>query len=162
METVLEGTNSAAREFPTVRFIHGPVKCGAAAACTCAAVLATLIGCSGSSQEARVSGEINLDGTPIGPGTVVFAPVDGIKPATGSIERDGTYTLKTSRELGLAAGKYKVAVSIREMPENVKRGDRPPLGKLRIPAKYEQSSTSGLEYEVAPGENTIDIPLTSG
>jgi hypothetical protein len=105
---------------------------------------------------------VTLDGNRIGPGTVVFAPVDGGKPATGSIDDDGNYSLKTSREMGLAAGKYTVAVSIRELPENVKRGDRPPLGKLLIPEKYEQSTTSGLEYEVESGDNTIDIPLTSG
>jgi hypothetical protein len=92
---------------------------------------------------------------------VVFAPASGGKPATGSIESDGSYTLNTSREVGLAAGKYNVAVSVREMPQNVKRGDRPPPGKLLIPEKYEQSTTSGLEYEVKPGDNTIDIELTS-
>jgi len=47
------------------------------------------------------------------------------------------------------------------MPQNVKRGDRPPPGKLLIPEKYEQSTSSGLEYEVTPGKNTIDIELTS-
>jgi hypothetical protein len=92
---------------------------------------------------------------------VVFAPIEGGKPATGSIESDGSYMLKTSREEGLTAGKYKAAVSVREMPQNVKRGDRPPPGKLLIPEKYEQSTTSGLEYEVKPGDNTINIELTS-
>jgi hypothetical protein len=124
-------------------------------------LLVALAGCSGSSLESTVTGQVSLDGSPIGPGTVVFAPTDGGKPANGSIESDGSYMLKTSRESGLAAGKYRAAVSIREMPQNVKRGDRPPLGKLLIPEKYEQSSTSGLEYEVEAGRNTIDIDLTS-
>jgi hypothetical protein len=123
--------------------------------------LVVLAGCNGSSQESQVTGRVIIDGKPIGPGTIVFAPVDGIKPATGSIEQDGSYSLKTSRETGLSAGKYKVAVSIREVPENVKRGDRPPLGKLLIPERYELSSTSGLEYEVNAGRNTIDIDLGS-
>jgi hypothetical protein len=92
---------------------------------------------------------------------IVFAPVSSGKPATGSIEADGRYDIKTSHEFGLAPGKYKVAVSIREMPKNVRRGDQPPPGKLLIPAKYEQSTTSGLEYDVTPGNNTIDIPLSS-
>lgn len=69
--------------------------------------------------------------------------------------------MNTSRELGLAPGKYKVAVSIRELPQNVKRGDRPPPGKLLIPARYEQNTSSGLEYDVKPGQNTIDIELKS-
>jgi hypothetical protein len=119
------------------------------------------VGCAGSSQESRVSGQVTLDGNNIGPGMVVFAPEGGGKPATGSIESDGSYTMNTSRDVGLAAGTYKVAVSVREMPQNVKRGDRPPPGKLLIPEKYEQSTTSGLEYEVKPGDNTIDIELSS-
>jgi hypothetical protein len=125
-------------------------------------VLALLVGCNSSSQQSQVFGSVKLDGNPIGPGTVVFAPIEGgRKPATGSIEADGNYSLNTNREAGLAAGKYTVAVSIREMPQNVKRGDRPPLGKLLIPEKYEQSTTSGLEYDVEPGRNTIDIELSS-
>ena len=133
----------------------------AAAACCGAAVIIMLVGCNRSSQESQVSGSVTLDGSRIGPGMVVFAPVEGGKPATGSIESNGSYTLNTSREPGLAAGKYKVAVSIRELPENVKRSDQIPPGKLLIPEKYEQSTTSGLEYEVEPGRNTIDIDLTT-
>ena len=131
------------------------------AAVCCTAMLTMLVGCTSSSQESTVSGHVTLDGNNIGPGMVVFAADGGGKPATGSIESDGSYTMNTSREVGLAAGKYKVAVSVREMPQNVKRGDRPPPGKLLIPEKYEQSTSSGLEYEVTPGKNTIDIELTS-
>ncbi|HEX9832109.1 MAG TPA: hypothetical protein VGA66_03325 [Mycobacterium sp.] len=133
----------------------------AAAACCGAAVIIMLVGCNRGSQESQVSGSVTLDGSRIGPGMVVFAPVEGGKPATGSIESNGSFTLNTSREPGLAAGKYKVAVSIRELPENVKRSDQIPPGKLLIPEKYEQSTTSGLEYEVEPGQNSIDIDLTT-
>ena len=120
-----------------------------------------LCGCPHSSQESRVAGQVRLDGTAIGPGTVVFAPVGAGKPSTGSIDDNGSYSMNTSRDVGLAAGKYKVAVSIREMPQNVKRGDRPPPGKLRIPEKYESDATSGLQYEVQAGSNTINVELQS-
>jgi len=102
-----------------------------------------------------------LDGKQIGPGIIVFSPVGKGTPATGAIDDGGRYDMRTSREVGLRAGKYKVGVSVRELPTNVKRGDRPPPGKLLIPAKYEDSSTSGLEYDVVPGSNTIDIELKS-
>jgi len=124
-------------------------------------LLLGLCGCSDSSQESRVSGRVTLDGTAIGPGTVVFAPIGAGKPSTGSIDDSGNYSMNTSREVGLAAGKYKVAVSIREMPQNVKRGDRPPLGRLRIPEKYENDAASGLQYDVQAGSNTINIELQS-
>jgi len=113
-------------------------------------------------MESEVSGTVTLDGNKIGPGTIVFASVKtGGTPATGSIESDGSYTLNTSRTAGLAAGEYRVVVSIHEMPQNVKRGDRPPLGKSLIPEKYEDDQTSGLKYQVAPGRNTINIELLS-
>jgi hypothetical protein len=113
-------------------------------------------------MESEVSGTVTLDGSKIGPGTIVFAPSGHSgKPSTGSIESDGSYQLKTSRESGLAAGAYRVAISIRKMPENVKRGERPPLGKLLIPEKYEDETKSGLQYEVSPGRNTINIELVS-
>ena len=129
--------------------------------CFCAITLTAVAGCSSSSQEAQVSGRISLDGSRIGVGTIVFAPIDGGKPATGSIESDGSYMMNTSRERGLAPGTYKVAVSIREMPENVKRSDQPPPGKLLIPERYEHADASGLQFEIRPGKNKIDIELTS-
>jgi hypothetical protein len=124
------------------------------------AVLTLFAGCRGGSMESEVSGTVTLDGKKIGPGMIAFAPTNQKgTPATGSVESDGSYTLKTSRERGLSAGTYRVAVSIREMPQNVKRGDRPPPGKLLIPEKYEDQSTSGLEFKVEPGRNTINIEL---
>lgn len=128
---------------------------------TMSVFLSAVSGCNESSQISQVSGRVTLDGSPIGVGTIVYAPSSGGKPATGSIESDGSYCVNTSREPGLAPGKYQVAVSIREMPKNVKRSDHPPPGKLLIPEKYEQAMTSGLQFEILPGANEIDIKLTS-
>jgi len=120
-----------------------------------------LAGCNRSSLEADVSGTVTLDDQPIGPGVVVFARAGGGSPAIGTIDAGGRYRLKTSRETGLAAGTYHVSVSIRERPVDIQPGERPPPGKLLIPEKYAQSATSGLEFEVQSGRNTIDIELTS-
>jgi hypothetical protein len=127
----------------------------------CGVFLCLGSGCHRSSQESQVSGSVSLDGKPIGPGIVVFAPAGKGTPAMGPIEQSGSYSMSTSHEAGLSAGKYKVGVSIREVPMNVKRGDRPPPGKSLIPEKYEDSATSGLEFDVAPGSNTINIELKS-
>ena len=132
-----------------------------AAAVFCGVLVGLLSGCSRSSKESQVSGNVSLDGKRIGPGIIVFAPVGKGTPATGPIDHGGSYSMSASHEVGLSAGKYKVGVSIREVPTNVKRGDRPPPGKLLIPEKYEDSSTSGLEYDVVPGSNTIDVELKS-
>jgi hypothetical protein len=132
-----------------------------AAAVFCSVLVGPLSGCSRSTQESQVSGQVLLDGKRIGPGTIVFAPVGSGKPATGSIDENGKYSVYTNREVGLGAGKYKIAVSVRELPPDIKRGDRPPPGKLLIPEKYEDNAKSGLEYDVLPGSNTIDIELKS-
>jgi hypothetical protein len=118
-------------------------------------------GCSGG-LESEVSGTATLDGKTIGPGTVNFSPVDGkSNPAVGTIKPNGTYFLKTSREDGLRAGNYKVAVSVFEQSATPtgERSMAPP--KLLTPEKYNTIETSGLEFEVKPGNNTIDIELTS-
>jgi hypothetical protein len=162
MQLITECAINEGGQLSDVRTIRSVAKRAAIGACRAAILIVIVVtGCHRSSQESQVAGVVTLDGNPIGPGMIVFAPVDGGKPATGSIERSGSYTLNTSREPGLAAGKYKVAISIRELPANVKRSDLIPPGKLLIPERYEQSTTSGLEYDVGPGRNTINIELAA-
>jgi hypothetical protein len=119
-------------------------------------------GCSGSGKESEVSGKVTLDGQPVGPGAVVFAPVEGqTNPADGAIQLDGSYFLKTSREVGLKPGTYNVSVSVFDQPE-VKPGERSMVpAKLITPQKYADTETSGLEFTVEPGKNDIDIGLIS-
>ena len=124
--------------------------------------VAMLQGCA-NKLEAEVSGTVTLDGQPIGPGTVNFSPVGGeSNPAVGTIMPDGSYMLKTSRTVGLAPGTYRVAVSVFENQEALAPGQRsnaPP--RLRTPEKYNSVETSGLEFKVEPGRNTIDLKLAS-
>jgi hypothetical protein len=126
-----------------------------------AAGILAAAGCSGG-MESEVSGAVTLDGEPVGPGTVVFAPAEGTtNPADGAIQLDGSYFLKTSRDVGLKAGKYKASVTVFDQPD-VKPGERSMTpAKLVTPQKYADPATSGLEYEVEPGKNSIDIELTS-
>jgi hypothetical protein len=123
-----------------------------------------MAGCFGSGLGADVEGMVSLDGKPIGPGVVIFAPVEGSEnPATGAIQTDGSYFLKTSRERGVRPGSYKVALQIHEIPTDRAYGERDmrPV-KSRIPEKFTTVGTSGLTFDVDAGSNTIDIPLTSG
>ena len=128
----------------------------------CAASIAA-IGCSGSKFESQVSGTVKLDGQPIGPGVVTFAPQGATtNPALGAIAPDGTYFLKTSREIGLNPGKYNVSLQIVELPADVAPGERDMRDtKSRIPATFTSTETSGLQFEVNPGRNTINIEMTN-
>jgi hypothetical protein len=127
-----------------------------------AIVAAALLGCGGSDLGAEVSGTVTLDGKPVGPGVIVFASKGAARnPAEGAIQPDGSYFLKTSRDVGLLPDSYAVAVSVFEDPE-VAAGERSTVpSKLVTPEKYASHETSGLEYEVRPGGNTIDIELVS-
>jgi len=128
-----------------------------------AASLLLFIGCTGTDLGAEVSGVVSLDGKPLESGTVVFAPVDGVSNnATSAVNSGGTYQLVSNRTTGLAPGKYRVAVTMYEHVD-VKPGERSMvMPKLLTPEKYADPSKSGLEFDVAPGSNTIDLPLTSG
>jgi hypothetical protein len=125
-------------------------------------VLSLLVGCSGSGMESQVSGRITLDGQPIGPGIVSFVPAGGKhNPAIGAADAKGVYTLKTSRTGGLSAGHYQVSVYVHSVPPGAQPGERLMSTPSAIPEKYENVETSGLEFDVAPGSQTIDIKLTS-
>jgi hypothetical protein len=124
--------------------------------------LALAHGCSNSDFESSVSGTVTLDGNPIGPGFLVFAPAAGdTNPANGAIQTDGRYELKTANTAGLHPGKYKVSVTVLDQPD-VPPGERSfVVAKSRIPEEYNDINTSGLEFDVESGSNTIDIPLLS-
>jgi hypothetical protein len=119
-------------------------------------------GCSRSEFEADVAGKVTLDGASVGPGTVVFVPSDGASnPATGTVQVNGEYFLKSNRIRGLPPGHYKAAVSIIHQ-DPVPAGERSTVpAKLVSPAKYADPATSGLEFDVDPGENTLNIDLSS-
>jgi hypothetical protein len=128
-----------------------------------AASILLFVGCSGTDLGAEVSGVVSLDGKPLESGSVVFAPADGVSNnATSAVNSDGTYQLVSNRAIGLMPGKYRVAVTMHEHVD-VKPGERSMvMPKLLTPEKYADPSTSGLEYDVAPGSQTIDLALTSG
>jgi hypothetical protein len=125
-------------------------------------MLLSAASCTQSEFEADVAGKVTLDGAPVGPGTVVFVASDAASnPSTGTVQVDGNYFLKSNRIRGLRPGHYKATVSIIHQ-DPVPPGHRstvPP--KLVSPAKYADPATSGLEFDVASGENTIDIELSS-
>jgi hypothetical protein len=129
-------------------------------ACLCATVLLAIVGCSRSAFDSTVTGGVTLDGKTLGQGLVVFAQ-DGSNPATGTIGRDGSYTLKTSNMLGLKPGKYRASLSALDTPNPPPgvRDTTPP--KQLVPEKYTSLETSGLEFEVKPGNNTFNIELKS-
>ena len=69
--------------------------------------------------------------------------------------KDGTERL-------VPPGQYTVTVAANESPTTQgKDGGPPPVGKAITPAWYRSPTTSGLTFDVKPGENEFNLELTS-
>src|SRR4051812_37296397 len=73
------------------------------------AALFVTLGCGGP-QAARVSGTVTLDDQPLTKGSVTFNPVGTGALASGQIDAQGRYQLRTGTDLGCAPGSYIVTV----------------------------------------------------
>jgi hypothetical protein len=120
------------------------------------------MGCQQSPLGAEVAGVVTLDGKQLDSGSIVFTPSEGQgNNAFGAVDASGSYFLKSNRTIGLAPGKYKASVAAYERVE-VAPGERSMIEpKLITPQKYRDINSSGLEFEVVPGQNSINIELSS-
>jgi hypothetical protein len=107
---------------------------------------------------ASVHGKATLDGQPIAFGTVVTMPDNG-RGAQGVI-KNGEFQLGTNAASdGALVGIHKVAVIAQEPSQGGPEG-KP--GKLLVPEKYTNPTSSGLTIEVKSGEtNTPTLELKS-
>jgi hypothetical protein len=119
-------------------------------------------GCGGT-YDSAVSGMVTLDGVAVPRGTVSYQPVAGGPPAYARIDADGSYAVQTGREVGLPSGEYSVTVTANEPPavQQTSQGGPPPPGKPITPAWYRTKDTSGLKFTVEPGNNAINLELSS-
>jgi hypothetical protein len=115
-------------------------------------------GC-GQAHDATVTGVVRQGGELLTTGTVTFHPVKEGPLATGDIQGDGSYTLKTGDQNGLDSGSYKATVvATGPMPEPTAQ-ESEPLPKLLTAAQYGDPQTSRLQFDVKPGPNSIEIDL---
>ncbi len=134
---------------------------------TCVLAL-VLGGCNrGPVRDATVQGAVVIDGELAPSGSVVFTPEGGGTVSTASISSDGSYSLRTGQgdlrkvEGGsLASGKYSVSVLIfGPSTETFGEGGPPKPGPSLIASKYANNATSGLQFDVKPGKNVINLEL---
>ena len=121
-----------------------------------------LAGCA-DSQKATVTGKVTLDGKVLDHGSVVFWSGDQeqIKSAAGDITENGTYTVQIGQSGKMYSGEYQVEVSARGPSSPNPYGGPPTPGELITPEHYADTETSGLRYNIRPGNNTIDIVLVT-
>jgi len=121
-----------------------------------AAVMGLLAGCA-RDDWGYLSGTVQLNGEPVGPGSIMLEPVDGLHAgAVGAFGEDGKYTIQSAgRKEGARTGEYNVTI---HGPGFTEEGaGSPPASK--IPARYGNPSTSGLKVTIEPGNKTVDFDL---
>lgn len=127
--------------------------------------VAILVGCGdGRLPTAPVSGVVTLDGKPVTSGAVVFTPDHGW-PAQGELDSDGRFVLSTYEEGdGAILGEHRIVVIAQTGDDPEEHFERPPSKPIKslVPDRYANKATSGLSYEVKPGEsNEVQLPLLS-
>ena len=111
-----------------------------------------------------VSGTVNLDGRPLGEGTVQFNPLDlnqGAPVVVAGI-KDGKFS--TDRATGPVPGKYKISISSRAAIKVIPGEPPGPLPKSepeKVPAQYNSKSTITKEV-TGGGTNAFEFDLKGG
>ncbi|MCA8988334.1 MAG: carboxypeptidase regulatory-like domain-containing protein [Planctomycetaceae bacterium] len=127
------------------------------------AIAICIIGCGGSSDQpelGQVKGKVTLDGQPVADATVFFWPADGGRTVSTTTDANGDYELKyVGDDKGTKVGKNKVRVSTQRDGDSDEDGNPTEPRKETIPAKY--NTETQLEFDVTPGENVINLELTS-
>ena len=149
------------RRHSTPTQVELPVRCSVSClAFFILSLVLSLVGCTPSDRlpTAPVSGRVTLDGRPLEMGSVTFVPQDGSgRPATGSIQSDGSYRLGTyDDDDGALLGLHKISVVCRE-PRGLPPNDGG--GQSLISLKYSNPGTSELEYTVKDSSNEFNIEL---
>jgi hypothetical protein len=122
------------------------------------AFLAGVAGC-GSGRCAVYGRVVYEDGSPVTEGIVIGEKVEGDRrvKAQGSVKSDGTFSWGTLVPGdGAEPGKYRVVVVPRAVGEKeASQGVLP-----AVDLKFSNPQTSGIDFEVKPGRNKLDITVT--
>ena len=160
-------------------------KCLGSACCRFLALLpilaffALVAGCGGAGAKGKMSGKVLYSGKPVTGGSVIFRPdAPSENTVVTQIDANGNYTVS------LPLGPVKIAVDnkdLRPVEAELKKQPRPNFPKgavvgpdkpdprvnpqkppgtyVKIPEKYCEVETSGLNYTVKSGSQTFDIKL---
>lgn len=125
-----------------------------------------LAGCGGGGGSApvvKVRGKVTFKGSPVANVNVNFQPVGG-RPASGTTDASGTYTLSTfGTDDGAVPGTHKVYLSVSQTTPPPMPGTpeaeafKPPAPPY--PEQYGSADTTPLTVEVAAGKTDYDLDL---
>jgi hypothetical protein len=99
-----------------------------------------------NSQKCEVFGNVALDGKPLPAGFVVTLVSAEGKRYSATVQKEGNYRLASS----IPAGKYRMAIELAAGIAGT---------QVVVPARYLNEATSGLNFEVAAGQATVDVQM---
>ena len=122
----------------------------------------TAVGCGGRATPPTVpvSGQVIFAGKPVTDATITFTPASG-RPATGSIDADGRFSLSTfGLNDGAVTGLHRVTFgSTTEVPmPGTPEAKNSKAGKLPFPKRYGGLATTDLEIDV-PAEGLAELTI---
>jgi hypothetical protein len=111
------------------------------------ALLLVSCGCSNGLPVGEVTGKVTYQGKPVPFAAVEFQPVGDGKSSLGWTDENGEYTaMYTLSHEGVLIGLHKV--TLRTYAQE---------GQSAAPVPAEYSGKAGVEFEVKPGSNQLDI-----
>lgn len=120
-----------------------------------------LSGCSSNSDKLfLVSGSVTVDGKPADGASILFHPDDpAAVTASGVVNADGTFTLVSAMNEGVAAGKYRVTVtwpdpSKKPTKEQLMMGTAEP-GPDLLKGKYATRDQTSLTAEISSSTTVL-------
>ncbi len=122
-----------------------------------------VVGCSdGNPRTYNVQGFVRYtDGIPLTSGTIEFRALDHENPITavGDIDENGAFTLGTfAADDGAVEGRHQVIViSSQDIGTGAERPGMIERSKRHL--RFSDYDTSGLEVEIKPEDNEIEIPV---
>lgn len=128
---------------------------------TAFAAVVVLLGCGGGGKYklAPVKGSVTYKGKPVPNGTVSFIPEGGGPTATGELQKDGTFVLKTEKSNGAVLGSHTVVIAaMQDMGETLPEA-RNPLPPPIVPEKYTNPATTDLKAKVEDKDNVFTFDL---
>jgi hypothetical protein len=139
-------------------------------------LVATFLGCGGDSYgpTGKITGKLTMEGQALPPGHAVsFMQMEKGFLAFGMTDAEGKFEVKSWNDGNMPIGKYDVMIAA--PPSSVDPAEDPNLSpeerfekqqtptkqppRISIPARYRETTTSGLQYEIKEGENHFDIDL---
>jgi hypothetical protein len=133
-----------------------------------------LAGCgSGRPTPVRVTGRVTLNGRPVDAASVTLMPERGGRPASGTTDSAGGFTLSTfAVGDGALPGDYAVTVTkfalragavvpATEVSGDGLMGAMPEIGNSMLPEIYGNPATSGLRISVTKGMPAVELVLSA-